>query len=329
MAKTKEKKPGRGARSRPAAKQRVPRTLGGFFLRGLVTLLPVVLTIVVFGLLFQMVNRYVTGPINDAIYWSLERNALGWKALDELNIDPLSLDYLARDEVDDDDILDLVRTRSWSDPYVIDQLQIKRSQRLSFFRDLDALWIDHEKLRSSVAGVVHPVIGVLISILVVLSLGWTVGGFVGRRIVQSLDQAMHKIPGVRSVYPYSKQLVEFFFAEKKLEFDTVVAVPYPSPGIWSIAFVTGDSLRTVREQTGKPLITCFVPSSPMPMTGYTIFVDAARVIPLPISVDEALRITMTGGVLVPPHETVELLHDLQEDDDSEAPPTPASPEDPS
>jgi uncharacterized membrane protein len=114
---------------------------------------------------------------------------------------------------------------------------------------------------------------------------------------------------VKSVYPYSKQLVEFFFAEKQIEFDTVVAIPYPSPGIWSIAFITSSSLKTLREETGKELVSAFVPSSPMPMTGYTVFIEPDRIIPLPISIDEALRITMTGGVLIPPNEKVDDLFD--------------------
>ena len=68
-------------------------------------------------------------------------------------------------------------------------------------------------------------------------------------------------------------------------------------------------MKTLREETGKELISAFVPSSPMPMTGYTVFIEADRVIPLPISIDEALRITMTGGVLIPPQEKVDDLFD--------------------
>src|SRR5262245_35245914 len=79
--------------------KRVRSGVAGFFLRGVVTLLPVVLTLVIFGLLFQMVDRYVTGPINSVIYWSLERNALGWQTLEALGIDPLAGDYLDPDRL--------------------------------------------------------------------------------------------------------------------------------------------------------------------------------------------------------------------------------------
>ena len=300
MARLKGKKK---RRRRPVREPRRPRGLAAFFLRGLVTLLPPVLTVVIFGLLYQMIERYVTGPINRTIYWSLERNAVGWSALDRLGIDPLATTYLDQKNLSVD-LQELIGKRSLADEHVRAMLANERDQHLGFFRNPRKLAIDADRLRHDVADVVDPIYGILISLLLILWLGWLVGGFVGRRIVQGIDQTMRYIPVVRAVYPYSKQLVEFFFAEKKLEFETVVAVPYPSPGLWAIGFVTGRSLRTLRDEMDDELVTVFIPSSPMPMTGYTVFLKADNVIPLPITVDEALRITMTGGVLVPPAELV-------------------------
>lgn len=282
-----------------------PDGITAFFFRGIVTLLPVGLTLVIFGLLFQMVNRYVTGPINAVIYWSLERNAVGWKALDVLGVDPLSSNYLATELLPLD--LQTIATTSpegFNDRRFVDALSLYRHDHLGLLRDPDDLAIRADKLRSDVKGRVHPLIGVVLSLLLVLWLGWLVGGFVGRRFMQHVDRTMTLIPVVKSVYPYSKQLVEFFFQKKKVEFDTVVAVPYPSEGFWALAFVTNGSLRTLDEQSGKSLVCVFLPSSPMPMTGYTMFIDVERVIPLPISVDEAVRIIMTGGVLLPTQEAV-------------------------
>lgn len=282
-----------------------PKGLSGFFIRGVVTLLPVVLTVVIFGLLFQMVDRYVTGPINSTIYWSLERNSLGWKALEGLGIDPLSSQYL------DPSLLPLeVQTvaqsspEGFSDPRFQERVSLYRHEHLGFFRDLDDLAIRKDRLRTDVTKRVHPLVGVVISLLIVLGLGWIVGGFVGRRIVEQTDRTMKLIPIVKSVYPYSKQLVDFFFDKKTIEFESVVAIPYPSPGLWAIAFLTNGSMRTLDRETGKELVCVFLPTSPMPMTGYTMFVEASRVISLPITIDEALRTVMTGGVLIPPQEHV-------------------------
>jgi uncharacterized membrane protein len=282
-----------------------PPGVSAFFFRGIVTLLPVVLTLVVFGLLFQMVNRYVTGPINAVIYWSLERNALGWQALDLLGIDPLSSDYLATELLPLD--LQTIATTSpegFQDTRFQEALSLHRHEGLGLLRDPDELALRADRLRDDVRKRVHPLIGVVLSFLLVLWLGWIVGGFVGRRFMQHVDRTMTLIPIVRSVYPYSKQLVEFFFAKKKIEFDTVVAVPYPSQGLWALAFLTNGSMRTLDRETGKELVCVFLPSSPVPMTGYTMFVDVERVIALPISVDEAVRTIMTGGVLIPESELV-------------------------
>lgn len=280
-------------------------SLTGFFFRGVVTLLPVVLTLVVFGLLFQMVNRYVTGPINGVIYWSLERNALGWQALELLGIDPLASDYLATGLLPIDlQSLGATSPEGFNDLRFQEGLALYRHEHLGFLRDPDDLAIQAERLRGDVRAHVPPLIGVLLSLLLVLWLGWLVGGFVGRRFMQHVDRTMTLIPVVKSVYPHSKQLVEFFFEKKKLEFDTVVAVPYPSEGFWAVAFVTNGSLRSLDRGTGKELVCVFLPSSPMPMTGWTVFVDSQRVIPLPLTVDEAVRIIMTGGVLLPPEELV-------------------------
>jgi uncharacterized membrane protein len=282
-----------------------PNEFAAFFFRGIVTLLPVVLTVVIFGLLFQMVNRYVTGPINAAIYWSLERNAVGWGALGSFGIDPLSSEYLATDLLPVDlQTLATTSPEGFNDPRFRDALVVHRHDHLGFFRDLEDLAIRADRLRDAVKARVHPLIGVLLSVLLVLWLGWLVGGFVGRRLMQHVDRTMTLIPVVKSVYPYSKQLVEFFFEKKKIEFDTVVAVPYPSEGLWALAFVTNGSMRTLDEHSGKELVCVFLPTSPMPMTGYTLFVDIERVIPLSITIDEAVRIVMTGGVLIPPQERV-------------------------
>jgi uncharacterized membrane protein len=283
-----------------------PAGLTAFFFRGLVTLLPVVLTLVVFGLLFQMVDRYVTGPINSTIYWSLERNALGWQALEQLGLDPLDEKYLSP-ELLPLDVRSIAEKspEGFKDPRFQEAVSLYRHGHLGLFRDLEDLAIRAERLRGDVRGRVHPLIGVVLSVLLVLWLGWIVGGFVGRRLMQHVDRTMTLIPVVKSVYPYSKQLVEFFFAKKKIEFDTVVGVPFPAPGSWAIAFCTKGSLKTLERAAGKELVCVFVPSSPMPMTGYTMFVEREKVVSLPLTIDEAIRVVMTGGVLIPPSERIE------------------------
>ncbi len=79
----------------------------------------------------------------------------------------------------------------------------------------------------------------------------------------------------------------------------MVAVQYPRKGIWSLGLVTGPGMRTLHQNLGGDLLTVFIPSSPTPVTGYTITVNRRDVIDLPISIDNALRFTVSGGVIMP------------------------------
>lgn len=279
-----------------------------FFLRGLITLLPAILTIVLFGLVVQVADKYVTGPINRTLSWSLESNTAGWSVLRELGIDPEAPEFVDEQElVPGTTLYYLARTRDGNQATQESyekELRELRATEDGFFRDLDSLVIHRERLRSAVTKILPPWIGILLSVLLVLTLGYLASGFLGRRLIASVDKALHALPVIRSVYPYAKQLVEFFLSDTSLEFDSVVAVPYPSKGLWSIGLVTGPGLKSLQPDDDTELISVFMPTSPMPMTGYTVFVERSKVIPLKMSVDEALRVTVSGGVIVPPAEQV-------------------------
>ena len=135
-----------------------------------------------------------------------------------------------------------------------------------------------------------------------LLLGFWFSGFVGRKIYSFFERALAKVPLIGAIYPYVKQITEFFFGEeKKVEFKRVVSIPYPRQGLYSLAFLTGSSAKALNDASGEELISVFVPSSPMPATGYTLFVPAEDIIEMPLTVEEALRTIVSGGVLLPPH----------------------------
>jgi len=296
MAKDKKK-----GRKKP---QRKSMTL--FFLKGLGALLPIVLTIFIFVTLVGFARTYVTKPINNTIYWCLEGNEWGWQGLTKLGIDPYDARYIDVDNLPTEPTNLKLRYEQVGrqDPSFLSVLADERANTEGFFRDLEDLWIEEEELRDAVSSVVHPAIGVLTSVLVVVWLGWIMTGFLGRRFFAKFDELLSAVPGIRSIYPLTKQLVDFFVSDTDLEFDTVVAVPYPNKYIRSLGFVTSQSLKTIRESTGEDLVSIFIPSSPMPMTGYTIHVPKRLLVEIPISIDEALAITVSGGVLVPEHEYV-------------------------
>lgn len=153
-------------------------------------------------------------------------------------------------------------------------------------------WFDY--LLASVLGLVFVVL-----------LGFLARNFLGRRFVQLLEWFVTRVPVIKSIYPHAKQLVDFFFTDNKpLEFDTVAILEYPRRGLWSIVFVTGSGIKSVQEYTRKRMVTVYVPSSPAPMTGYTMVVAAEEVIQLNITVEEAMKFVISGGVLAPQEEQV-------------------------
>jgi uncharacterized membrane protein len=290
----------RSQEARPARKKR--NRLQAFFVRGLITVLPILFTVFILLAAFRFVDGYVTGPVNTAIYWALEENGAGWKLLELLGIDPHSEVFLAEQFPRRLEERVAARRLTSADPGYLELIAEWRRENERFLKDLEELAIDRAALHAAVAVRIPPFVGLAVSVLLVLTLGSFAGGLLGRTLLARGDRILSRVPLVRSIYPYTKQLVDFFLAERTFDFDTAVAVPYPRKGIYSLGFVTSSSFETLRRATGKNLITVFVPSSPMPMTGYAIFVPAEEVIPLPITVDEALRTVVSGGVLIPPQE---------------------------
>lgn len=145
----------------------------------------------------------------------------------------------------------------------------------------------------------------VLGLAVVVLLGFLARNFLGRKFVSLLEWFVTRVPVVKSIYPHAKQLVEFFFTDNKpIEFETVAILEYPRRGLWSIVFVTGSGLRSVQDHTRKRMVTVYVPSSPAPMTGYTMVVAADEVIQLDITVQEAMKFVISGGVLAPIEEQV-------------------------
>ncbi|NOZ23933.1 MAG: DUF502 domain-containing protein [Planctomycetes bacterium] len=133
-------------------------------------------------------------------------------------------------------------------------------------------------------------------------IGRLVASYLGGLLFQWFENVFLKLPVVRAIYPYAKQVTDYFFSDKVARFHHVVAVQYPRKGVYSVGFLTGDSMDQIQEAETKKFVNVFVPSSPTPFTGYVVFVPEDELIHLGITVDQALRLTVSGGVIVPPHK---------------------------
>ena len=284
--------------------RRKSRSRKSFFVRGMAVLLPTVLTVVIVASVLQFVGTYLTSPVNRSIYGFLEGNGFGWNLLSLMEIDPYDREFIDEDLLPGE-LVDLsFAMGGMASMEFKAALQSYRDEQQTFLRDHGTLAIDSEKLREATKAQVPPILGLVISAAIVLTLGYLASGFLGRRLISSFDRAFSTIPFVRSVYPYSKQVVDFFLSDNEIEFDTVVAAPYPSENVWAVGFVTGSGLSGLNEARDGRLVSVFIPTSPMPMTGFTVFIESSRLIPLDLTVEEALRVTVSAGVLVPDGQKV-------------------------
>ncbi|WZU43482.1 DUF502 domain-containing protein [Stieleria varia] len=138
---------------------------------------------------------------------------------------------------------------------------------------------------------------VFLTVLYFLGRLFTFG--LGRWFFRAFDAAVLRIPIVNKVYGGVKQVTDFAFSEREIEFNRVVAIEYPSAGIWSLGFVTGNSIRQIAEATGEPMLSVLMPTSPMPMTGFTVTVKRSEAIDVDMTIDEAIQFIVSCGVVVP------------------------------
>lgn len=175
-------------------------------------------------------------------------------------------------------------------------------------------------------------------LLVLLAVLFFVGRFlaagVGRLFVNLFEKLINKLPFIRNLYGSVKQVTDFILSEREIEFTRVVAIEYPRVGIWSLGFVTSDSLPPLRHTLNEELVSIFVPTSPMPMTGFTVNVRKREVIDLELTIDQAVQFIVSCGVVCPPMTKVgqtspALLGDPLRSDSAnlEEPPTPRSADD--
>lgn len=144
-------------------------------------------------------------------------------------------------------------------------------------------------------------IGVLLAILLIYIVGVFVGNLIGRTAWRIAERAVMRIPLIRAIYPAVKQVTDFVLAERKQTFEgsRVVAVHARDPNIWSIGLVTGSGLQSLNETASEEMVTIFIPSSPTAFSGYVVVAPRDSVVELPLTVEEAMRLLVSGGVIAP------------------------------
>ncbi|PLY12335.1 MAG: hypothetical protein C0624_00975 [Desulfuromonas sp.] len=140
-----------------------------------------------------------------------------------------------------------------------------------------------------------PGLGMVTGLMVLYLTGLLVSNVFGKAIMTGLDSLSLRIPVVKSVYSFSKQVMQIFSRSGQESFRRAVYIEFPLAGTFSIAFVT----NTVYAESGKKYYTCFIPTSPNPTGGYVLILPEERVFSTTFGVEEAMKIIMSGGVVAP------------------------------
>jgi uncharacterized membrane protein len=153
-----------------------------------------------------------------------------------------------------------------------------------------------------------PGVGVAVMLAVILLTGMFAANMIGQWFVHKWHALMNKIPIVKSIYSSVMQVSDTLFSSNGQAFREAVLVQYPRPGAWTIAFVTGRPGGEVATRLPGEYVSVYVPTTPNPTSGFFLMMPRADVVPLRMSVDEALKYVISMGVVAPPAPAVAAPH---------------------
>jgi uncharacterized membrane protein len=151
-----------------------------------------------------------------------------------------------------------------------------------------------------------PGLGLVILLVVITFIGAITAGYLGHFFVRLSERILARMPVIRGIYSAVKQLVESVFSRKASAFRQVVLVQWPREGVWTLGFVTNRTADEIQAQFTEDVVTIMVPTTPNPTSGYLVVVPQDKVIALEMSVEDAMKMILSSGIVVPPYEAEEL-----------------------
>lgn len=141
---------------------------------------------------------------------------------------------------------------------------------------------------------------ILIGVALIIMIGFFASNFFGRRIHSAFEKLLLKLPFFRQVYPALKEMALFLFSREKLAFKQVVLVEYPRKGVYAFGFLTNEeTTEKASKKLKQDLCNVFLPSSPSPVTGFVLMLSKKDIIYTDVSVEEAIKFNVSGGVVNP------------------------------
>lgn len=290
---------------RPAGRP-VPRPFRRAVIRGLGVLLPPLLTIVILLWIYNTVRLYALEPVESGVRWSV-----AWAIRDvrtELpNGRPADVPNEPNLWNSDDGRFVRLSTREFIPEEIFDHVQ---TNGLKIGSDAPRTGFEfyqaYVQWRFLPTVVVVPVfLGVFIALLYIF--GRFLAAGIGRVFWNLFERLILQLPLVRNVYSSVKQVTDLMFSDTEIQFNRVVAIEYPRKGAWSLGFVTGEGLADIRTAANELMLNVFVPSSPMPLTGWTLIIPKSEVIDLDMTIDQACQFLISCGVVVPQQQMISLF----------------------
>jgi uncharacterized membrane protein len=145
-----------------------------------------------------------------------------------------------------------------------------------------------------------PGLGLVIAVMGLTIIGALTAGYVGRLFLRISERIVARMPIIRGIYGAMKQIFETVLAKQSNTFREAVLVEFPRRGMWTIAFITGRVEGEVGDLCGADSVGVYVPTTPNPTSGYLVFVPRSDVILLSMTVEEAIKMVISTGIVTPP-----------------------------
>jgi uncharacterized membrane protein len=144
-----------------------------------------------------------------------------------------------------------------------------------------------------------PGLGAVLALAVLFTTGVLVANLLGRQLVLWYEALLARIPFVRSIYGGVKNFAAVLLDDRGRSFKKVVLIEYPRKGIYRVGLQTSDTVAEIAAVTGEDIMTVFVPTTPNATTGFLAFVPRDEVVELTMSVEDALKMIVSLGIVVP------------------------------
>jgi uncharacterized membrane protein len=147
-----------------------------------------------------------------------------------------------------------------------------------------------------------PGFGLLVAVITITIVGVLAKNLIGRTIVEFGERILDRMPLVRTVYKGLKQIFETVLRERSNSFKKVGMIEYPGPGLWAIVFIATDAHGEIASKfndLGFEMVAVFMPPTPVPTAGFLIYVEKKKIMELEMSVEDAAKLLISGGLVTP------------------------------